>query len=83
MSTGFVREEAPKSRRALKDALVPVHDVHQNILAAERDVEAVHDRICSQEIEQIENVRRLFELVPSTFRRCPRNCGNSYLTVFP
>ena len=68
--TGFVREEAPKSRRALEDALVPVHDAHQNILAAERDVEAVHDRVCSHEIEQIENVRRLFEDIHTRVNHC-------------
>ena len=68
--TGFIRDEAPKARRALADALVPVEEAHKSILAAESDLVAIHERVCAQEAEQLEAVRLLFEDVRTRVSHC-------------
>ena len=58
--TGFVREEAPRTRRVLTDALAPVQEAYETIAAAERDLEAVDEKVCADEVEQAAEVRRAF-----------------------
>jgi hypothetical protein len=59
-STGFIRDEAPTTRHMLTDALAPVQEAHESISAAERDLGAVHEKVCADEVEQAAEVRRAF-----------------------
>ena len=68
--TGFIRDEAPKTRQVLRDALAPVQSAHEDIAAVEKDLEAVHDKVCADEAEQTEQVRRAFEGIRARVDSC-------------
>lgn len=68
--TGFIREEAPKTRRALTNALVPLQKARESVMAAERDVEAIQDQVESQEISLVQTVKKSFEQICSRVNHC-------------
>ena len=68
--TGFIRDEAPKTRQVLRDALSPIQGAHEGICAAEKDLEAVHDKVCADEAEETAKVRRAFEAIRSRVDSC-------------
>ena len=73
--TGFIRDEAPKARQVLGDALAPIQSAHESISAAETDLEAVHDKISADEVAQCEEVRRAF----GEIRKSVENCETALL----
>ena len=68
--TGFIKDEAPKTRQVLTDALAPVQEAHESISAAERDLEAVHEKVCTDEVAQAEEVRRAFGEIRAHVDNC-------------
>ena len=68
--TGFIRDEAPKTRQVLTDALVAVQEAHESISATERDLGAVHEKVCTDEVEQATDVRRVFGVMRAQVDAC-------------
>ena len=68
--TGFIKDLAPKTRQALNDALVPILSARESVIAAERDVEAVQERVCAQQVEQLEEVHGIFDEIRARIDHC-------------
>ena len=68
--TGFITDEAPKARQALNAVLTPIRGAHEEILSVEREVGAVYDQVCAQELNRVNEVKRTFEEIRSRVARC-------------
>lgn len=68
--TGFIREEAPKTRRVLTDALTPLHKAHESIAAVDKEVDEIQTQVEAQEAGLVQAVKETFEHVRSRVDHC-------------
>ena len=68
--TGFIREEAPKTRRVLTDALTPLHRARESIAEVEKEVDNIQTQVEAQEAGLIESAKETFEYVRSRVNHC-------------